>query len=96
MNTKNRAWESDTSVEGWIANGHITAKTPTVSDLAFAAEWLGGYEADDSETAQALANVIAFLDRTAEQKRNRTALAAAKRDYAAEHGIPVSQVRIRK
>jgi hypothetical protein len=42
------------------------------------------------------ANVVAFLELTAQSKKNKQNIAEAKRQYAKEHGVKVSQVRIKK
>ena len=71
--------------------------SPSENDLALAIEWIATYQVgDDLETAQKFANVIAFLDLTIQSKNNRKVLAEAKRQYAASHGIKVSQVKIKK
>ena len=82
--------DSDT-IDAHLIAGRVTPKAPDTSDLITAAEWLALYqtEIEDSDIAQSFANVIAFLQLTADSKRQRTALAKAK-------GIPVSQVRVKK
>lgn len=85
------------TIERALARGEVIPKSPSASDLTWAAEWLSIYvSADHQEIAQAFGNVIAFLDLTAESKVKRSALAKAKREYAKEKGIKVSQVRIKK
>lgn len=86
------------TLEAWIADGDIVpAASPTVDDLWDAAQWLGSYECeDDSEFAQALATVHAWLLRKAAEKNRRAVLAEAKRRYAEQHGIPVSKVRVNR
>lgn len=72
-------------------------KAPSISELALAIEWISTYQVgNDLETAQQFANVIAFLDLTIQSKHRRQVLAEAKRQYAAEKGIKVSQVKIKK
>jgi hypothetical protein len=61
-----------------------------------AAEWLATYGSENAEEAQGWANVVAFLMLTAESKENRSVLSEAKKKFAKENGIPVSQVRIKK
>jgi hypothetical protein len=39
---------------------------------------------------------VAFLELTAKSKQKKTIIAEAKRKYAKEHGVKVSQVRIKK
>jgi hypothetical protein len=79
--------------EGKIENVYA----PNEIDLLGAAEWLATYQVgSDLEQAQSLANVIAFLDLTVQSRRNRKTLAEAKRQYAATHGVKVSQVKIKK
>jgi hypothetical protein len=88
--------DSDT-VEKAIMNGVVKAQAPSASDLRWALEWLALYASDDNtDLAQAFANCIAFMDLTAQAKEKRSAVAEAKRRYAKEHGIKVSQVRVKK
>lgn len=88
--------DTDT-VERALVSGEVKAEAPSASDLRWALEWLAIYaSADNKDVAQAFGNVVAFLDLTAEAKEKRSALAKAKRQYAKEHGIPVSQVRVKK
>jgi hypothetical protein len=85
------------TVERALVGGEVKVKAPSASDLRWAAEWLSIYASGDhKELAQAFGNVIAFLDLTAESKQKRSAVAQAKREFAKEKGIPVSQVRINK
>lgn len=68
-------------------------KAPSNVDLLGAAEWLATYQVgSDLELAQSLANVIAFLDLTVESRK----MAEAKRKFAKEHGVKVSQVVVKK
>ena len=78
--------------------GVYEAVKPTIDDIETAIEILcmfNVYEVDgeEDETAQSLANVIAMLARQAHSKAHRKAVNKAKRDYAKEHGLKVSQVR---
>ena len=68
------------------------AKAPSIDDLAKAADVLRCYEGDQWEV-QALINVVTHLEKQIESKRHRALLNQVKREYAAEHGIKVSQVR---
>ena len=89
---------SDTdTVETALMSGEVKPQAPSASDLRWALEWLATYQsADHTELAQAFGNVIAFLDLTAQAKEKRSALARAKKQYAKEKGIKVSQVRINR
>ena len=96
-----RASSDNDTVEYAIIEGLVKPKAPSTSDLLFAAEWLAlyssGHKEDyEIECAQRLANVVAFLELTAQSKKNRQNLAKAKKQYAEEHGLKVSQVRIKK
>ena len=93
-----RITSDDDTVDAYLASGEIVAKEPDEWDFYTALEWLATYGAENAEdqTAQAMANVIKFLSVKADQKIARKAITAAKRAYAAENGIPVSQVRIVK
>lgn len=85
------------TVERALVSGEVKVKAPSASDLRWAAEWLSIYASGDhKELAQAFGNVIAFLDLTAESKDKRSVLAQAKKQYAKEKGIKVSQVRLIK
>ena len=93
----NRASADTDTVEQAILDGVVIPKAPSAGDLRGAAEWLALYGSDDNiELAQSFANVVAFLDLTAQSKENRTALAKAKREFAKANGIKVSQVRVKK
>lgn len=87
--------DNDT-IDAYLHSGELAPGKVSESDLWSAMEWLAMYQAEspDEEIAQALANVIGMLQGKAEQMAGRKAMAAAKRAYAAEHGIPVSQVRV--
>ena len=88
--------DTDT-VERALINGQVKAQSPSASDLRGASEWLAIYGCDDNiELAQSFANVIAFLELTAQSKEKRSILAQAKKKYAEEKGIKVSQVRINR
>jgi flagellar biosynthesis component FlhA len=85
------------TVERALVSGEVKVKAPSASDLRWAAEWLSIYASGDhKELAQAFGNVIAFLELTAESKQKRSAIAKAKKKFAQERGIPVSQVRINR
>jgi hypothetical protein len=84
--------DSDT-VDRFLADG-MTAQTPSDADFQNAIEWLALYGAESHEDAQPFANVIAYLMARLDERARRTAINTAKREYAAAHGIPVSQVRI--
>ena len=96
-----RASADDDTVEYAIIEGIVKPVAPDTNDLLFAAEWLALYSSGSTEDyeiecAQRLANVVAFLELTAQSKKNRQNVAQAKRQYAKEHGVKVSQVRIKK
>jgi hypothetical protein len=96
-----RASADDDTVEYAIIEGIVKPQAPSTTDLLFAAEWLALYSSGSTEDyeiecAQRLANVVAFLELTAQSKKNKQVLAEAKRKYAKEHGVKVSQVRIKK
>ena len=85
------------TVETAIVNGEVKPQAPSALDLRHAGEWLALYASDDNlDIAQSFANVIAFLELTAQSKENRSILAQAKKQFAKANGIPVSQVRIKK
>ena len=83
------------SVDRYLHEG-LVPESPSVGDLWGAADWIATYGAEDAEEAQGWANVVAFLILTAQAKEKRSALAKAKRQYAKEKGIKVSQVRLIK
>lgn len=83
----------DDTVDRFLYEG-MYVEAPSISDLNTAIEWLALYGAEDTHIAEPYANVIAFLAKTIEEKESRRALAEAKRTYARENGIPVSQVRV--
>ena len=88
--------DTDT-VERALISGEVKVQAPSASELRWAAEWLAVYcSSDHKELAQAFGNVIAFLDLTAQSKEKRSVLAQAKKQYAKEKGIKVSQVRLIK
>ena len=85
------------SVDYIMQNNEYEAKAPTVADLNTAAEWLAMYcTGEQDEIFQGLVNVIAFLDMTIKAKEQKQALTAAKRAYAKQHGLKISQVRVKK
>ena len=83
------------SVDRFLHEG-LVPEAPSVGDLWSAAEWIATYGAENVEEAQGWANVVAFLMLTAQAKEKRSNLAKAKKEYAKAHGIPVSQVRVKK
>lgn len=96
-------WDQRITADADTVDAHLFAQTiiPQAAnsyDLITAAEWLSTYGAEnaDDPVAQSMANVIAFLLRKADQQTHRANLAAAKREYAAAHGIPVSAVRVKR
>lgn len=84
------------SVDRFLHEKIVVPESPSIADLNGAAEWLALYASETAEDAQGWANVVAFLILTAESKQKRSAVAEAKRQFAKEKGIPVSQVRIKK
>ena len=92
----NRISSDYESVDRYLHEELVVPKSPSTGDLYGAAEWLATYAADSEEDAQGWANVVAFLILTAESKQKRSAVAQAKREFAKEKGIPVSQVRINR
>jgi hypothetical protein len=92
-----RITDDDDSVDARLHDGTVVPERCTEGDLLWTVEWLATYDcADDTETAQMIANVIGFLSRKADEMARREAVTVAKRAYAAEHGVPVSSVRVRK
>jgi len=91
----NRITSDEDSVDRFLHEG-LVPESPSVGDLHGAAEWLATYASETAEDAQGWANVVAFLILTAESKQKRSAVAQAKREFAKEKGIPVSQVRINR
>jgi hypothetical protein len=92
----NRISSDYESVDRFLHEKIVVPESPSVGDLHGAAEWLATYGAENAEDAQGWANVVAFLILTAESKQKRSAVAEAKRKFAKEKGIPVSQVRINR
>ena len=67
------------TVETAIISGEVKPQAPSAIDLRGAGEWLALYASEDnSDIAQSFANVIAFLELTAQSKENRSILAQAK------------------
>jgi hypothetical protein len=91
----NRITSDEDSVDRFLHEG-LVPQAPSIGDLHGAAEWLATYASETAEDAQGWANVVAFLILTAESKQKRSAVAEAKRKFAKEKGIPVSQVRINR
>lgn len=96
VNWPTRISSDEDVVDRFLHNEEVIAEAPDIADLNTAIEWLALYGASDTDEAQPYANVIGFLQRTIETRIKRKAMAAAKRAYASEHGIPVSQVRVKK
>ena len=92
----NRNTTDDDTVDRFMHEGSVIPQAPSVGDLWSAIEWLATYACETVEESKQWANVIAFLMLTAESKEKRTAINTAKRNYAKEHGLKVSQVRIKK
>ena len=92
-----RITDDDDTVDAALYRGVVTPGRASAADMRWCAEWLAAYAChDDIVTAQSIANVIGFLDRKAAELDRRTAVATAKRAYAAEHGVPVRTVRVRR
>lgn len=91
-----RISSDEETVDRFMHEGSVSPEAPSQYDMEMAIQWLALYGASDSEEAQPYVNVIAFLERSIQAKMKRSATAEAKRAYAAEHGIPVSQVRVKK
>lgn len=98
-----RTCGDDDSVDCLLHEGVVEPGQVSTDDLVFAAEWLAAYVVGTDETggqdlelAQSIANVVGHLVRKAGELERRQAVAAAKRAFAAEHGVPVSQVRLRR
>ena len=53
-------------------------------------------ETGATSMADSIRRCIEYLRAESDRRENRTALAAAKREYAAEHGIKISQVRVKR
>ena len=87
---------SDTDVVDRFLHEGIDVKTPSISDLNTAIEWLALYGAETAEDAQPFANVIAFLEKTIASKQRRAETARQKRAFANYFGVPVSQVRVNR
>jgi hypothetical protein len=92
----NRITSDYDSVDRFLHEKVVVPQAPSIGDLHGAAEWLATYASETAEDAQGWANVVAFLILTAESKEKRSALAKAKKKFAEEKGIPVSQVRINR
>jgi hypothetical protein len=73
----------------------------TAQDLWAGAHWLGcaldDFADDDAsqEIAEGIRRCIEYLMAESDRRDARSALAVAKREYAAAHGIKVSQVRVK-
>jgi hypothetical protein len=75
---------------------NLQPQPASIHDLAFAADWLGSYETDDEETAQQLINAINFLQNQIAIKQRKVAVNEAKRNYAKEHGVKFSEIKLSK
>lgn len=85
------------SVGGYIDRAEVAIGKASSIDLECAVEWLVTYCGDsDDENIQAIANAIGFLEQEVAKREKAKRIAAAKRAYAAEHGVPYSQIRISK
>lgn len=85
------------TIDRYLHEG-LQPQAPSAADMEHAVEWLALYGVSD-ETDPALesfSNVIAFLLKQAEAKRQREQVNEVKRQYAAEHGVSFKQVRIKK
>lgn len=91
-----RISSDEETVDRFMHEGSVTPESPSQYDMEMAIQWLALYGASNPKEAQSYVNVIAFLERSIYGKIRRSATAEAKRAYAAEHGIPVSQVRVKK
>jgi hypothetical protein len=73
----------------------------TAQDLWAGAHWLecalDDYADDEAsqEIAEGIGRCIEYLRAESDRREARAALAAAKREYAAAHGIKVSQVKVK-
>lgn len=73
-----------------------------VEDIYLAWDWLenyelGGAESDfEKELAESIHVACKWLESQAKIKKHRDAIVAAKKKYAAEHGISYKQVRVQK
>lgn len=88
--------DNDT-IDRYLHEGLIPA-APSASDMEYAAEWLALYAvSDETDPAlKAMSNVVAFLFKQADAKRQRETINTVKREYAAEHGVSFKQIRIKK
>lgn len=74
----------------------------SIGDLNSAANWLETLEVNDEsdpadvEYFEGIKRVVEFLDAEIAKRQRITKLAEMKRAYAAEHGIPIRQVRVTK
>lgn len=86
------------TAEDIIKAKNVQAKPVTLENLGFAIDWLGAYEPNDDDEAvlQAIANLTTFLANEITRRAKITQIAQAKRKYAKQHNIPISQVRIVK
>jgi hypothetical protein len=98
-----RTCGDDDSVDRLLHEGVVEPGPVSAGELTWAAEWLAAYVVGTDETggwdlelAQLVANVVGHLVRKAAELERRQVVAAAKRAWAAEHGVPVSRVRLRR
>lgn len=92
-----RITSDDGTIDAYLAAGAVTPQPMSVDDAEYAIQWLATYGGDlDDPNIQSMANVIGFLIRQSVGIQRRGATFAAKTAYAAEHGIPVSQVRVKR
>lgn len=80
-----------------IESKSITPQKASIQDLALSAGWCASYELNegDEDMAQALFNTINFLEIEIAKRIKAKNLATAKRAYAKEHGLKISQVRVK-
>ena len=83
------------TVDRFLAvNDGETLDAPSVADLGTAIEWLALYGAEYLDDAAPFMRVIGFLQYKVAEKERRDRITEAKRQYAQDHGVPVSSVRI--
>jgi hypothetical protein len=92
----NRISSDDEVVDRFLYEGTVTPQPADIHDMNTAIEWLALYSAENSEEAQAYANVIGLLEGQIKARQSRKATNEAKRQYAHESGIPFKQLRIKK
>ena len=92
----NRISSDEDTVDYWLGTGQVEPEPPSEADLIMAQEVLAMWGASDPESAQQVANVIGLLEAKIVGSHRRKAVADAKRRYAAEHGLSVKQVRLKR